>query len=135
VQIPIADPQESYRKALNGWLSKHGYSVLAAANGREALTFMEENPSIDVALLEIRLPDMGGMEVLAAISKWLHHPQVIMMTTIEDGVIADHARHLGAFDYLVKPVKMRSLEQSIVACLAHAEYQRQHWWRRLTRLA
>jgi DNA-binding NtrC family response regulator len=132
-QILIVDDDEAYRESLCKWCVKRGYPALTASGGSDALRLMKEDPSIDIVLLDIKLPDMGGMEVLATICKWLHHPQVIVMTAIEDSVIAQQARQLGAFDYIVKPAETSVLEQSIVACLAHAEYQRQSWWKRLRR--
>ena len=130
-QILIVDDDEEMQNCLRKWCKKRGYAASTAGTGRTAVAMMQDDPSIGVALLDINLPDMGGMEVLSTIRSWMHHPQVIIMTAIEDAVIAQRARQLGAFDYLVKPVETHALEQSIVACLAHAEYQRRSWWKRL----
>ena len=130
-QILVVDDDDAFRESLLKWFTNRGYLALTASTGREALKLMEEDLEIDIALLDIQMPDMGGMEVLSTIRTWKHHPQVIMVTAIEDGLIARRAEELGAFDYLVKPVDTSALEQLIVACFAHAEYQRQSWWKRL----
>lgn len=130
-RILVVDDQNEVRESISGYLANRGHTVLTASTGREALELLEREPPIDLVILDIRISDIGGLEVLAAVKTWRHRPQMIVMTAIDDATIAQHARELGAFDYLVKPIETETLENAIVAGLAHAEYQRQSWWKRL----
>jgi DNA-binding NtrC family response regulator len=73
------------------------------------------------------------MEVLRKIMASDPHPSVIMMTAVADREIARQALKIGAFDYILKPFDFAAIEASVTACLSHSEYQKQPWWKRLTR--
>jgi DNA-binding NtrC family response regulator len=133
-RILVVDDEPDICRIVSVWFTRRGYTVLTASNGSQALHLLEHNGPIDLVVLDVRIPEIGGMEVMARISTWPSRPEVIVMTAIEDTEIAQHARRLGAFDYIVKPVDLDALGQLVVAGLAHAEYQKQHWWSRLTRL-
>ncbi len=131
--ILVADDEDELRNVLGEFLKSHGYAVLFAENGRDALERLEKNPAVQVVLLDVSMPLMGGMEVLRQVMEAGRHPNVIMMTAVADGEIARQAMKIGAFDYIVKPFDFAAIEASIAACLSHSEYQKQPWWKRLTR--
>ena len=133
VTILVADDEDELRTVLAEFLKSHGYAVLFAKNGHEALERLESNPSTQVVLLDVNMPVMGGMETLREIMGANPHPNVIMMTAVADREIARQAMKIGAFDYIVKPFDFSAIEASIAACLSHSEYQKQPWWKRLTR--
>ena len=131
--VLICDDEGEIRTVLSEYLKGRGYGVWVAKNGREALEVLEKNPSIQIMLLDLSMPIMGGMEVLNQIMKREPHPSVIMMTAIADREIARQAMKTGAFDYIVKPFDFAAIESSVEACLSYSEYQKQPWWKRLTR--
>jgi DNA-binding response OmpR family regulator len=113
------------------YLSREGYTVVTAPTGKEALEAIESDDDFDLVLLDLFIPDIGGMEILAEINRRTPRPSVILLTALADKEIAYDARRLGAFDYILKPYNLAQVETSIVACLAHREYVRQSWWKRI----
>ncbi len=81
------------------------YEVLLAEDGRVALEILEKKP-VDVVLLDLRLPEIGGMDVLSRVKKEYYNIQVIMISghgTIESAV---KAIKNGAFDFIEKPLSL-----------------------------
>ena len=101
MNILIVDDEPLQRQLLGGFLKKQGYSVVEAANGNEALTRFLHHP-IDLVLLDHRMPDMNGDEVLARIKQ--HNPlaRVIMITAYGAVDTAVRTMQLGAEDFLEK---------------------------------
>lgn len=104
----IIDDEESIRDSLSMTLSRH-FDIQTCATGKEALTLLPAmNP--DLILLDIGLPDMGGLDVLEQIRQQSAHCAVIMITAFEDVNTVISAMKRGAYDYLVKPLKMDDLK-------------------------
>jgi len=133
VSILIADDEDEIRNLLSQFLAPRGYSVSFATNGREAVVAVEKNPAVQIVLLDVSMPLMGGMEALSQIMSFDPHPSVIMMTAVADREIARQAMKIGAFDYILKPFDFAAIEASITASLSYSEYQKQPWWKRLTK--
>ena len=113
------------------YFSGQGYTVATAKTGKEALQVIESDQDLDLVLLDLFIPDIGGMEILAEINHQTPHPSVILLTGLADKEIAHDALRLGAFDYILKPYNLTQVESSVVACLAHREYLKQGWWKRI----
>jgi DNA-binding NtrC family response regulator len=86
-----------------------------------------------VVLLDVSMPQMGGMEALGHIMDCDNPPSVIMMTAVADREVARQAMKTGAFDYILKPFDFASIDASVVACVSQREFKKQPWWKRLTR--
>ena len=84
-----------------------------------------------LVLLDVSMPRMGGLEVLRQIMLMPDHPDVIMMTAVADREVAKQALNAGAFDYVLKPFDLGSIDSSIIACLSYSDYHKQPWWKRL----
>jgi two-component system nitrogen regulation response regulator NtrX len=112
--ILIVDDERNILASLAGALGREGYAVETAATMAEARAKLRE--SFDALLLDVRLPDGSGVDLLAEVRESAPDTVVVMMSghaTIETAV---RATRLGAFDFLEKPV---SLERLLVI-LAHA---------------
>jgi signal transduction histidine kinase len=108
VAILIIDDDPSLRKTLADILKFKGYATLAAKDGAEGLACMQEN-TVNLALIDLGLPDISGFDVLSRIKA--NHPStvVIILTgnaTVESAV---EATNRGAFSYLVKPYEIEQL--------------------------
>lgn len=130
VAVLIVDDAPDTVEMLSEYLNRSGYRSFAAENGRAALEILNTNRDIRVVLLDIMMPDIGGLEVLGKIRELRPAPAVIMLTALSDSVIARHALKNGASDYLVKPINLSRLDQAITACAARWEYRNRHWWSR-----
>ncbi len=99
--ILIIDDEPHLPHQFARYLRKQGYEVYTAADGEAGLLELQKN-SIDLVLLDVRLPKMGGLEVLTQIRKTDQELPVIMLTAYGDVQTAVSAMKLGASDYLIK---------------------------------
>lgn len=99
--ILIADDEKEIRDLLRLYLEKDGYQVLEAADGREAVSLLEKE-EIDMALLDIMMPEPNGYKVLKKLREISNIPVMILSAKDQD---ADKilGLDLGADDYLAKP--------------------------------
>jgi DNA-binding response OmpR family regulator len=107
-RILVVDDDKSILRAFTRILQKNGYEIDVAETGREALEKTETN-CYALALIDIRLPDMDGTDLLAKMQKTTRDAVKIMITgfpSLENGV---KALDEGADAYLVKPVKPEEL--------------------------
>ena len=132
-RILVVDDEEGMRATLVDYLGSCGYRVFAARDGREAVEFVANDPLLRLVLLDVSMPRMGGLEALRQIMMGPAHPDVIMMTAVTDREIAKQTLSIGAFDYVLKPFDLNSMEASIVACLGYSDYHKRPWWKRLVR--
>ena len=131
VKLLVVEDNADTRDMLKVYFSQAGYTVCQAQTGKEALAVLEREKDIDLVLLDLFIPDIGGMEVLRDINQQTNPPSVILLTGLADKEIAHDALRLGAFDYILKPYNLAQVESSVVACLAHREYLKQSWWKRI----
>ena len=106
--ILVVDDDKSILRTFTRILQKNGYKIDTAETGREAIERADKK-HYDLALVDIRLPDMDGTDLLAKIKKQLKNTIKIMITgfpSLESGV---KALDEGADAYLVKPVKPEEL--------------------------
>jgi DNA-binding NtrC family response regulator len=110
--VLIIDDDPLIRKTLSGHLSKQGFEVYLAEEGEEGVRkFREHGP--DVVLLDVRLPDIDGLEVLRQIRDLSKKTYVLMMTAYDDMRTTVEAIKLGAFEYLVKPLNYIDLDLTV----------------------
>ena len=109
-KILVVDDEPAILRFLKSFLEKRHYAAVTASTGQEALEkFREEAP--EVVLLDIRLPDRNGLEVLKEMKRIDPRVSVIIVTAVTDDEIGKRALELGAFDYLIKPFELGHLEQ------------------------
>ena len=106
--ILIIDDEPHLPHQFARFLERRGYEVYTAANGEVGLEELQKN-SIDLVLLDVRLPKMGGLEVLKRIRKTDQELPVIMLTAYGDVKTAVEAMKLGASDYLIKGFDLAEL--------------------------
>jgi DNA-binding response OmpR family regulator len=94
---------------LREFLTDKGYAVITVTSGEEALVKVGQE-SLDAIFLDVRMPDMSGLEVLRAIRAMGNAVRIVMVTALEDEAIRREALQLGAADYIVKPFHLSDLE-------------------------
>ena len=115
-RILIVDDDASFRQFLTLFLRKEGFEVQSCEDGKEALRWMErEKP--DLILLDLRMPEVSGLEFLQTIRKKGLEVPVIVITAYASLDSAVKAKKEGAFDYLSKPFKLEMLRQKIKEAL------------------
>lgn len=117
--ILVVDDYEDLRKLVAFFLSARGYEVLEAQSGRTAIhAAMEGNPNL--ILLDLRLPDMNGIEVareLQKIPETAHIPVIAWTADYRAQPPRDRLLQAGLFDCIQKPVSLRELEAVVARCL------------------
>jgi DNA-binding NtrC family response regulator len=110
--ILVVDDEEIVRESLASWLAEDGYEVHTAADGPTALERLRER-SYAVALVDLKMPGMDGLEVLAQSRSLRPETTVILMTAYATVDTAVRAMKHGAHDYLVKPFEPEELSQLV----------------------
>ena len=108
-RILIIDDEESVRNLLHRHFTNRGWDAMQTGNGRDGIRLVDEH-SPDVVLLDLRLPDANGLDILKLIKARDSTSSVVMMTgwgTIENAVLAIKE---GAEQYLPKPISLRDLD-------------------------
>lgn len=102
-KILIVEDDVVFCKLLTRFLAKNNFEVMDAQNGRDALELMELN-SFELAVLDYRLPDMTGIEILSKIKEKRADSKVVMITRYGDQDIASKAIDKGADAFVSKPI-------------------------------
>lgn len=114
--ILVVDDEENAREGLSRILSKEGYTVETAADGKEAIEVIKRL-SFDLVITDMRMPYMDGFEVLREIKKLDQDVGVIMITAYGEVESYLEAMNLGAFEYINKPVRVNELKRVITKVL------------------
>ena len=106
----VVDDEPNIRRVLEAVFTKDGYQVKTAENGRKALDILSTDPNLDVAVCDLIMPDMNGVEVLKAAKEINPKLSVVMITAHGTIKTAVDAMKLGAFDYITKPFDMDEIK-------------------------
>ena len=98
-----------------------GLQVRGVTGGAAAIEFLKENPdTIDVVMLDIKMPGMNGIETLRKIKSCCPSIEVIVVTGHGSREFSRLGRELGAFDYLIKPIRLDAIIERIEAAFLHS---------------
>ncbi|MGD9819396.1 MAG: sigma-54-dependent transcriptional regulator [Desulfomonilaceae bacterium] len=115
-QVLVIDDETTIRESLEMFLHEKGLSVSQAGTGTDGFRlFTEINPSL--IILDIRLPDISGMEILKKIMARDPDAKVIMITAFHDMETTIEAMRNGAFDYIHKPIDVDELDRAVTKSL------------------
>ena len=109
-KILIVDDERLVRWSLRQKCEEWGYQVLEAVSGEPGLR-MAQHESLDLILLDVRMPDMNGLHVLEQIKKSPDAPAVIMITADPQLDDVKTALKLGAYDFIGKPLDFEELRE------------------------
>lgn len=123
-RILVVDDEPSARSALSELLREEGYEVQSAADGYKALGRVDQWEP-DVVITDVKMPGLGGLELISKLRE--HYPDVAVMVMTAFGSVegAVEALHLGADDYLSKPVHFPQLLIVLQRVLRHRALQRE----------
>ncbi|MCD6293673.1 MAG: response regulator [Deltaproteobacteria bacterium] len=123
--VLLVDDEVPFVEAMSRRLKKRDISIVTSFSGSEALDVLEKDRNVEVAILDVKMPGMDGIETLGEIRKRFPLVEVIMLTghaTVETGI---EGMKLGAFDYLMKPcdmdVLMEKLKEAVAKKRRHEE--------------
>jgi DNA-binding NtrC family response regulator len=107
--ILIVDDNRALREGLEETIAGLGHRPLSAASGQEALARLERE-TVDAVLLDLRMPDIDGIEVLRRLRENPKRPPIVILTAYAGAANTIEAMRLGAFDHLTKPIGRDDLE-------------------------
>jgi DNA-binding NtrC family response regulator len=114
-RVLIVDDDESIRESFEYHLGRAGYQVSTAESAESALSCLAEvDPG--VVITDIRMPGMGGLDLLSQIRSAAPEIDVLVITAHEDMQTASRAMREGAYDYLVKPLDLDRIEALVERC-------------------
>ncbi|MEA3350066.1 MAG: response regulator transcription factor [Chloroflexota bacterium] len=123
-KILIVDDEKNIRATVTKILEAEGYDILTAENGAEALSTLEQE-DIDLILLDIRMPDIDGVEVMRKAGELSPETKIILLTGHGSLESAIAALRLKAHDYLLKPIPSQELLSSVASALALQDKEKQ----------
>jgi len=112
VSLLIVDDEEGFVNVIANRLDRRGIDATKALSGTEAIQILRKK-DFDVAVLDLKMEDMDGIEVLKIFKKMLPKMPVIMLTGHGSERAAKEGIEYGAFDYLTKPCELEDLVQKI----------------------
>ena len=115
-RVLIVDDERFFREAIRDALSASGIETALAASGEEALKAVED-PRIGAVVLDVRLPDLSGVEVLQRLKSKQPSLRVVMLSAHTDQELVLEALRLGACDYLAKPLHDEELRLAVQRAL------------------
>ena len=116
--VLLVDDEAPFVDTMTKRLAKRKLTVFKSYSGEEALETLKQNSKIDLAILDVKMPGMDGIETLKEIRKEFPLVEVIMLTghaTVETSI---EGMRLGAFDYLMKPCDMDVLIEKVNAAVS-----------------
>jgi len=126
IPILVVDDDPVIQKLLEDFLNYHGYKIVTKGNGQEALQWLEEN-QCDVALVDLRLPRMNGMDVIREAKRLYPQMQFIVISGVGELEDAIKAMGEGVYAYVKKPfTEMEELRQIVVRSLDKVRLEREN---------
>ena len=125
-RVLIVDDESSLRTALFRILDRKGLSVITANRGDEARVLCQSDQALDLALVDLNLPDGDGIDLMTHLKSIHPNCQVIILTghgTIESAI---RATQKGAFHFITKPFNMEELTSLVDKALSHKKLQQEN---------
>jgi len=120
VRLLLVDDEKDFVNILSKRLKRRNIDVVKAYSGAEAIRVLR-GQRFDVALLDLKMEDMSGIEVLKMLKIMAPRLAVIMLTGHGSAEAAEQGLKLGAFDYLAKPCALEKLLEKIMEAYAYRQ--------------
>jgi len=112
LKILVVDDEPNILEVVQSFLESEGYDVLTADSGASAITTLGE-ADVNIILLDVRMPDIDGLQCLRQIKDRSPEIEVVMMSGFATMQMARKALEIGAFDYICKPLSFVHLKEVI----------------------
>ena len=120
LRVLIVDDEDELVNALEERLNLRGFQAKGVTTGAEALAYLTETPC-DVVLVDVKMPGLGGLQLVKKIKEERPKLGVILLSGHGSAKDAEEGIRLGAFDYLMKPVKIDDLVRVLHSAAAREQ--------------
>jgi putative two-component system response regulator len=124
--ILVVDDEAQIRDLISGYLTKGGYDCLSAATAEDALALTVAHPDPALVLTDIRMPGVGGVELLHRLKQTNPSVQVVMISSHQDLETVRRCLREGAYDYLLKPFDWEILSNTVSRALERHDLLREN---------
>ncbi len=118
-KILVVDDEQTLRAAMFRIFSRKEYNVITTGNVREAESVITSNSELDLAIVDVKLPDGNGIDLLATLRQKYNNIPVIVLTGFASIDVAVKATKLGAFHFMTKPFNIEELISIVEKALSH----------------
>lgn len=133
MDILIVEDDEQFRTTVRQWMERHGHRVADAGRGSEVQAFISRQ-RFDVAVLDLNLPDISGLELLLMLQAAAPDTETIVLTGSASVETAVEAMKRGARDYLTKPFPLVALEERCRKAAEHGKLRKEaEQWKAVAR--
>ena len=110
-QVLVVDDSSTMREIVGAFLSKNGFEVATACDGRDGLAQLRQDPGIRLVLSDINMPNMDGLTMAEKIRKDMGNTEVriVMLTTEDNAAMRARGKAIGVTGWIVKPFKGETL--------------------------
>jgi putative two-component system response regulator len=113
----IVDDEPSVRRSLARMLAAQGFNCLEAGSGKEGLEVLDQTGEIPLIISDMRMPELDGMGFLEVVRERFPDSSVIMLSGMSETTTAVDCLHLGAADFLLKPISLGELQARVTRAL------------------
>ncbi len=133
MDILIVEDDREFRDLVCQWMTRHGHEIVEASRGQEALRSISLR-RFDVAIIDLMLPDLSGLELIGQIREHAPETEIIMLTGSATVETAVEAMKRGAADYLTKPFPLAALEERCRKAAEHGRLRKEaEQWKTIAR--
>jgi two-component system, NtrC family, response regulator AtoC len=125
LHVLVVDDEANMRRVMEIMLTRQGFRTMSAANGRQALAVLAEQP-VDLVISDLRMPDINGIDLLRRLRESGNSVPLIMITAHGSIESAVEAMRLGACDYLLRPFDVETLRLTIDRVISTQELLRRN---------
>ncbi|SLM32529.1 Response regulator receiver domain protein (CheY-like) [Desulfamplus magnetovallimortis] len=118
IRVLLVDDEQGYLNVLSNRMARRSIQATKAFSGTEAIQILRKN-DFDVVVLDLKMEDMDGIEVLKVIKRMVPELPVIILTGHGSQTAAEEGISFGAFDYLSKPCELSELLEKIREAYQH----------------
>lgn len=115
VQVLVVDDSAAVRQQVGMALGQAGFDIVEAGDGKEGITAIDNNPGIRMVISDVNMPNMNGLEMVAAIKNKPSNSSlpIIMLTTEGQPALMKQAKEAGAVGWIVKPFDAAQLVATV----------------------
>jgi len=125
MRILVADDEAGIRRGIQLCLKNEGHDIVSVSDGKEALTRLNSE-NFDLVLSDVKMPNITGLELLAALKQEKNPVPIIIMTAYANVKDAVHALKIGAEDYLTKPLNLDELVAKVAKIQERAAVKKEN---------